>query len=204
MAFHEFGHAFVADRLGDDTPSRQGRVTLNPLAHADPIGTFLLPLMSAVYTGGAGGGFGWGRPVETNPVRYTRRFSMATGQVFVAIAGPGMNLLLAILLAIAHLVLVRQQVIEGRSDVSEIFLKAVSLNFTLMFFNLLPVPPLDGGWVARRFVPRQYARVFESISTYGVFILIAFIAIPQLSRVITVPASFCMQQLYRGLYALLF
>jgi Zn-dependent protease len=83
VTFHEFGHAWVADRLGDDTPSRQGRVTLNPMSHADLIGTVILPLMSALYSASVGGfgGFGWGRPVQTNPLRYSRRFSMATGQV---------------------------------------------------------------------------------------------------------------------------
>src|SRR6266550_1329832 len=77
IAFHEFGHALMADRLGDDTPRRQGRVTLNPLAHADPIGTFLLPIIGGLYvaSGGLAGGFGWGRPVEWLPSRVKRKWS---------------------------------------------------------------------------------------------------------------------------------
>src|SRR6478609_2305843 len=79
VAFHEFGHAFMADKLGDDTPRRQGRVTLNPIAHADPIGTLLLPLMGGIYaaSGGMGGGFGWGRPVQWQPSRVNRKWRMA-------------------------------------------------------------------------------------------------------------------------------
>lgn len=207
VAFHEFGHAFVADRLGDDTPSRQGRVTLNPIAHADPIGTVALPLITAIFgsmatggtTGGTTGGFGWGRPVQTNPVRYTRRFSMATGQVFVAIAGPMMNVLLAVIFATAHVILLRTGTLVWGTALSDAMVLAVGINFSLFFFNLLPVPPLDGGWVARRFVSARHAAAFESFATYGPFIIMAFVMIPVLSVVIRVPAQFCLQNLYRAL-----
>lgn len=199
VAFHEFGHAFVADRLGDDTPRRQGRVTLNPLAHADPIGTLLLPLMSAVFSAAAGGGpggFGWGKPVQTTPLRYTRRFSMATGQALVAIAGPLMNVLLAVIFGTAHLILLKQGVISIESQLNRVFATAVAMNFTLFFFNLIPVPPLDGGHVARRFVPARHSKVFESIATYGPFVLLALVMIPVLSFIISKPALFCARNLY--------
>lgn len=199
VAFHEFGHAYVAHRLGDDTPSRQGRVTLNPLAHADPIGTLALPLVSALFSaaaGGVGGGFGWGKPVQTNPVRYTRRFSMATGQVLVAIAGPLMNVLLALIFGIAHMILMKQQVILPSSELNRVFLIAVVMNFTLFFFNLIPVPPLDGGWVARRFVPSRHAKAYESFATYGPFVIMAIVVIPVLSFIISRPALFCARNLY--------
>lgn len=206
VAFHEFGHAFVADRLGDDTPSRQGRVTLNPIAHADPIGTVALPLITAIFgsmaTGGTTGGFGWGRPVQTNPVRYTRRFSMATGQVFVAIAGPMMNIVLAVLVATLHVVLLRTGTLVWGTALSDALVLAVGINFSLFFFNLLPVPPLDGGWVARRFVSRRHAAAFETFATYGPFIIMAFVMIPVLSLIIRVPATFCLQHLYRALLSL--
>src|ERR1700749_2417300 len=88
VAVHEFGHAIMADRLGDDTPRRQGRVTLNPLAHADVGGTLLLPLIGGIF----GPGFGWGKPVQWQPHRVSRRVSMSTAKILVAVAGPGMNL----------------------------------------------------------------------------------------------------------------
>src|SRR5580692_5066519 len=98
VAFHEFGHAAMADMLGDDTPRRQGRVTLNPLAHADPIGTLLLPLVGgAMRAAGGIGGFGWGRPVQWQPNKVNRKWKMSTASILVAIAGPGMNLLLGTL-----------------------------------------------------------------------------------------------------------
>jgi Zn-dependent protease len=204
VTFHEFGHAWVADRLGDDTPSRQGRVTLNPMSHADLIGTVILPLMSALYSTASGGfgGFGWGRPVQTNPLRYSRRFSMATGQAFVALAGPAMNVLLAVIIALAHVILVKQGVVLRDGDASQIFERAVGLNFTLFFFNLVPVPPLDGGWVVRRFVPTRHQKNFESFASYGPFVIMAFVMIPVLAKVFTIPAQFCFDNLYRGLFAL--
>src|SRR5262249_48287029 len=92
IAVHEFGHAFVADRLGDNLPRSQGRVTLNPLAHADPIGTLALPILMLITTGSIG--FGWGRPVQVQPHHFTRRLSMRVGHLLVAAAGPFMNILL--------------------------------------------------------------------------------------------------------------
>src|SRR6185295_6271577 len=109
VALHEFGHAFMADKLGDDTPKRQGRVTLNPLAHADPIGTLLLPLLGGLFVaaGGSVGGFGWGRPVQWNPSRIDRKHKMSTARILVAIAGPSMNIVLALLIAGVHVALVK-------------------------------------------------------------------------------------------------
>src|SRR6185295_6814126 len=113
VALHEFGHAIMAHKLGDDTPSRQGRVTLNPLAHADPIGTLLLPLVGSLYGAatGIGGGFGWGKPVQWQPHRVTRKVSMATAKILVAVAGPAMNVVLAVVLALVHCVLMSQGVL---------------------------------------------------------------------------------------------
>src|SRR5678815_3206916 len=108
VALHEFGHAIMAHKLGDDTPSRQGRVTLNPLAHADPIGTLLLPLVGSIYGAatGHGGGFGWGKPVQWQPHRISRRVSMSTAKILVAVAGPAMNIVLAVFIACVHALLI--------------------------------------------------------------------------------------------------
>ena len=99
VTFHEYAHAFVADKLGDDTPRRQGRLTLNPLAHLDPYGTFLMIFA----------GFGWGKPVEINPINFNRKVSMKGGSALVSIAGPLMNFILAIICAIIYGILLRTQ-----------------------------------------------------------------------------------------------
>lgn len=142
LSFHEFGHAFVSSRLGDSTPKMQGRVTLNPAAHLDLIGFLSLMLL----------GFGWGKPVQIDPRFYKHRRS---GELMVAFAGVVMNLLLAV----AGAVLMRFYYIYVLSSASvvsssfaapviniiwEILIGLVQINLVLMFFNLIPLPPLDG------------------------------------------------------------
>jgi Zn-dependent protease len=199
VALHELGHAIMADKLGDDTPRRQGRVTLNPLAHADPIGTFLLPLVSSVYaavSGGLGGGFGWGKPVEWQPHRIGRTVSMSTAKVLVAIAGPAMNIILATAVACASAILVATHVIRLESEVFAILLFAVQVNFVLFFFNLLPVPPLDGGHVAQSFTPYRHREKFDAFARYSPFIILALMLTPQMRVVFTWPATFLTDHLY--------
>jgi Zn-dependent protease len=193
VALHEFGHAIMADKLGDDTPRRQGRVTLNPLAHADPIGTLLLPLVGGIY---GTGGFGWGKPVQWQPHRINRRFSMSAAKVLVAVAGPAMNLLLATVMAVLHAILVWQHVLAVRSAVSEILFIAVFTNFVLFFFNLLPVPPLDGGHVAQSFMPYRHRDKFDHFMRYSPFIVLGFMMIPQMRVVFAWPATFLTTHLY--------
>jgi len=199
VAFHEFGHAIVAHKLGDDTPSRQGRVTLNPLAHADPIGTLLLPLAGSLFASvnGFGGGFGWGKPVEWQPHRVTRKISMATAKILVAIAGPAMNVVLAVVVALVHVILLSQQVIAPDSAVNMFLALAVQMNFVLFFFNLLPVPPLDGGHVAQSFVPYRHRDAYDQVAKYGPFVLLAVMLIPQVSFVFRWPAQFLSLHLYQ-------
>lgn len=197
VAFHEFGHAFMADRLGDDTPRRQGRVTLNPIAHADPIGTLLLPIIGGIYAAGGGiGGFGWGKPVQWQPSRVARKWRMSTAKILVAIAGPSMNVLLAVLLAGIHTILVTQGVLTLYSQPSQILFYAVVTNFILFFFNLVPAPPLDGGHVAEGFMPYKHRRAFEQFARFGPFIVLAIVMISPLAKIFTVPARFCAEKLY--------
>jgi Zn-dependent protease len=204
IALHEFGHAIMADLLGDDTPRRQGRVTLNPLAHADPIGTFLLPLAGGLWgaAGGLGGGFGWGKPVQWNPARINRKWKMSTAQILVSIAGPGMNLVLATVVAIVHTILIAKGVLSSGSDVSKILGYAVVTNFVLMFFNLLPIPPLDGGHVAQQFMPYKHRSKFDEYARFGPFIVMAVALIPQLSQVFVRPALWCTSHLYALLFSI--
>ena len=130
---HEFAHAWVATRLGDDTPLRDGRVTLNPLAHVDWIGTALLPFVTSLM----GGGFlGWGRPVSTNPAKLRGGLN---GLALVALAGPVSNIVMAVLLAAVAIATV-----HGAPGLSGFAQRGVLLSIYLALFNLLPVPPLDG------------------------------------------------------------
>jgi len=130
---HEFAHAWVATKLGDDTPELEGRVTLQPLAHIDWIGTTLLPFISSLLTGGF---IGWGKPVNTNVSKLKWGYN---GLLLVALAGPVMNLIFAFVLVIIA-TLMRTAV----PDLSEFATMAAQLSVYLAFFNLIPVPPLDG------------------------------------------------------------
>ncbi|RMH41466.1 MAG: site-2 protease family protein [Deltaproteobacteria bacterium] len=191
IAVHEFGHAFVADRLGDRLPRSQGRVTLNPVAHADPIGTLLFPVLGFVFSGGHGLGFGWGRPVQVNPVAFTRRFTMRTGHMLVAAAGPAMNIALGLAVGAGYAVLVKTGVLSATSELNVAIQYAVFLNFILAFFNLIPAYPLDGGAVLEGFLPRRALDTWEQIKVYGPFILMAFLFIGPLQRLFVAPAHWC-------------
>lgn len=169
VTVHEFGHAFVADRLGDPLPRQQGRVTLNPIAHIDPLGTLLFPALMAM---GAGIPLAWGKPVEWSghPAYLTRRFSMRTIRFFVAVAGPGMNLVLALLLSAVFLVCSRFAWLTGMQMCMEL----IAMNFLLMFFNLLPIPPLDGR-VFLEYLPNSLSAVRDTLFRYGSFIFLGLI-----------------------------
>jgi Zn-dependent protease len=171
ISVHEFGHAWVATKLGDPLPRAQGRLTLSPLKHADPIGTLLVPLLmlkSPIPL------LGWGRPVQTNPLNYTRRFSRATGQMLVAIAGPTMNLLLALVVSLVLVVGARLGFMS-RDLVVTLFGRVVALNLSLMFFNLLPIPPLDGGAVLGWILPRSMQHIVDLLSRWGFLVLLGLL-----------------------------
>jgi Zn-dependent protease len=149
----------------------QGRVTLSPLAHADPIGTLLLPILSIFTTMPL---LGWGRPVQTNPVLYTRKLRMKTGHMLVAAAGPAMNLILGALVTIILALYVRALPVERLNhEITSNLTLLARLNLGLMFFNLLPLPPLDGGAVLRGLLPDSAGAVLEPLNRYGGIILLA-------------------------------
>ena len=155
ITFHEFAHAFVADRLGDDTARREGRLSLNPLDHLDPIGTVLLLFA----------GFGWGKPVHVNPRNYTRKMSMGKGEALVSIAGPAMNFLLAILFAIVYYGIFKFTGVSfinstTGSIIMLLIRLTVSINVGLGLFNLIPLPPLDGSKVIMPFLPYKAKEFF--------------------------------------------
>jgi Zn-dependent protease len=196
ITVHEFGHAIVADKLGDRLPRRQGRVTLNPAAHADPLGTLAFPVLSMLFVaasspGGIGGypGFGWGRPVQVQPSAMTRKLSMRTAHMLVAAAGPAMNILLAIIVSLLVLVLLKTGIITNAAPIYWPLLNAVYLNCILAFFNLIPAPPLDGGTVLEGLLPTAALPAWHRIAQYGPFILLAFFVLAPLQKLFVVPAT---------------
>lgn len=183
-AFHEFAHAYVADRLGDPTPGREGRVTLNPLVHADPVGTLALPVMAGLLHLPV---FGWGRPVMTQPRYYTRRFSMRAGMAMVSFAGPLANLVQALVtLGVIKLLLVSGVANPGLFEVLVTFFM---LNVTLAFFNLLPIHPLDGGKILAWMLPARFEHIDEMLARYGWTILLVLMLIPGLLQTLFTPVG---------------
>jgi len=166
LSFHEFAHAWVSDRLGDPTPRRQGRVTINPLAHIDWIGFLALVLV----------GFGWGKPVQIDPGYYKHR---RRDEFLVGIAGVTMNLLIAVLFSIPARFIVKSFSGAAVSDlVYNIYLMIfyiVSVNIVLMIFNLIPCPPLDGwGLITQIFRLDRYSWWYK-VYQNGTWILLALI-----------------------------
>ena len=186
ISVHEFGHALVATKLGDPLPKAQGRLTLSPISHADPIGTLLLPAIMLFAGGGGMGLFGWGRPVQTNPSSYTRRFSQATGHLMVSLAGPMMNLLMALVVSAGLLIGIRLGMVSGSGFLS-VFRHLIALNLLLMCFNLLPIPPLDGGAVLSLLLPRSQQYIIDFLSRWGFLILLGLVLIPQTSALLFGP-----------------
>ena len=170
ITLHESAHGWAAGRLGDPTATMLGRVTINPIPHIDPIGTIAVPgallLMSAL-TGGGGLLFGWAKPVPINP-RYFRNPLKA--MTITAAAGPLSNLLQMIFWALLLKVLAA----VGFYDkfVISVCAAGISVNLMLMAFNLIPIPPLDGGRIVRGLLPRQAGMAFDKIEPYGFMILL--------------------------------
>ena len=156
ITFHEYAHAFAADKLGDDTPRLQGRLSLNPLAHLDPIGSLMLLFV----------GVGWGKPVQINPNNFNRTISISKGEAIVSAAGPIMNFILAIVFCIAYFVIYKfagafvDTQIGG--IVLSIILSTVYINLGLGIFNLIPMPPLDGSKILKNFLPYRARAWMES------------------------------------------
>ncbi len=166
FTFHEFGHAWVATLLGDDTPRRQGRVTLDPRAHLDVLGVLLIFLL----------GFGWAKPVYVNTSRFKHR---VLGDILVSLAGVAMNFLLALLFAVVFIVADEGFFVGYHNPVLvETIWMIVVINAGLIVFNLIPLPPLDGFHVARYLLPRSMDHIVATLYRIGPFILMVLLMTP--------------------------
>jgi Zn-dependent protease len=187
LTVHEFAHAFVATKLGDDTPEREERLTLSPLAHIDPVGTLLFPIMMIIFAGGAL--FGWAKPVNVSPSRFRRGIDMHRGMALTAVAGPLSNLLLAVLSIAALTLSSKMGWLRGggaQDGVRLLLVAMFQINVGLCVFNLLPIPPFDGS----RLLPRSMASFVEQMQRYSTMLLIVVLMVTPIRRlVIDLPIS---------------
>ena len=174
LSVHEFAHAFVAKKLGDDTAEQEDRVTLSPLAHIDPLGTLVVPALSILFSGVAF--LGWARPVPVNPARFRRGVNMRTGMAIVAAAGPLSNLVLAVISVGLIVVLRKHGLLVGPKGeaIATLLGATFSVNIGLCVFNFLPIPPLDGS----RVLPRSMDDLVERAGAYSTYLIMAVVMIP--------------------------
>ena len=188
LTIHETAHAWTADRLGDPTARRLGRISLNPIVHVDPIGTLLFPLIAAISGVPL---IGWAKPVPVN-VRQLR--NPRRDYVLVAAAGPGSNLVLALIASIVLRMLSVTPVTLGEPNISapiaSLLAQSKLINVLLAVFNMIPIPPLDGGNVLAGLLPRQLMPAFNSIRPYGFMLLYLLMFTGGLAYLVRPPAYF--------------
>jgi Zn-dependent protease len=185
LSLHEFGHAYAADKLGDPTPRMLGRLTINPFAHMDLIGTVLIPCLRYVIPGWGNFLIGWAKPVPISTInfRHPRR-----DEVLVSCAGPAANLSLMVFFIGLLFVGDRAGWFVSNDGMIPIFLSFIGyfiiLNFCLAVFNLLPIPPLDGHWILKAALPGKWAYHYIRLAPYGLPVLLALLWFGILGKII--------------------
>jgi Zn-dependent protease len=176
ITVHELGHAFVAYSFGDPTPKREGRITLNPIAHLDVLGTLMILF----------GPFGWAKPVSFNPYNFKGNKRLA--KILTTLAGPVMNLIVAVLFTFFFAIYLHSfqatTAMAWDSFWVHLFMAVIQLNLILCLFNLIPIPPLDGWWILSDLLPRSVSDQLYPISKYGPFILLLAIYLGVTSKVV--------------------
>jgi len=189
LTVHEFSHALIARKCGDYTSSNQGRVTLNPLKHIDLLG-FIMLLVA---------GFGWAKPVQFNEQNLR---NPKTDVLKIAVAGPLSNALLAMFLSVLFAVILKFGHVSAYSAVSNIFLYAIYINWGLLIFNLIPLPPLDGSHLVFHWF-KKYPAIYEKLYKYGSFALFGIILLSIVGNVNLLPITSAMGFLGNGFLKLL-
>lgn len=189
LTVHEFSHAYISNKCGDSTSKDQGRITLNPLKHLDPLG-FIMLLVA---------GFGWAKPVQFDEKKLQ---NPQTDIMKIAVAGPVSNVITAMVLSWIFALIYRIHPGSYYSVLSEVFLYAIYINWGLFIFNMIPLPPLDGSHLLLNYF-RKYPKLYETLYRYGTFILFGLIVGSVISKVNLLPIWPLIEFLGRGFLQLL-
>lgn len=195
ITLHEAAHGYVAKRFGDLTAYAQGRVTLNPIHHIDPIGTVLIPLLTLAMGGML---FGWAKPV---PVNFGNLHKPKRDMLWVALAGPGANLVMAVLWAL--IAMAAPYLPAGRTFIYLNGLAGVEINIVFLVLNLIPIPPLDGSRVIESLLPPRLAWRFAQFGRYGLFVLLLLLMTGALNFIM-MPFINALMQLFASMFGIHF